>query len=68
LAAGGARGFLDRHRDGARFSALPKPLKDQSLRRLADWAAATFGSLDAVFSEQYAFALRVFKFGPEAPF
>jgi ubiquinone/menaquinone biosynthesis C-methylase UbiE len=59
-----ARGFLDRHRDGARFSALPKPLKDQSLRRLADWAAATFGSLDAAVREQHAFELQFYEFPP----
>ena len=59
-----ARGFLDRHRDGARFSALPKPLKDQSLHRLADWAAATFGSLDAAVREQHAFELQFYEFPP----
>ena len=63
-----ARQFLERHRTGARFAVLPEPVKEAALRQLAVWAVATFGSLDAVFSEQYAFALRVFKFGPEAPF
>ena len=62
-----AREFLERHRTGAGFSTLPELVKEEALRRLAVWAAATFGSLDAVFSEQYAFALRVFKFGPAAP-
>ena len=62
-----AREFLERHRIGAHFSALPETVKEEALRQLAVWAAATFGSLDAVFSEQYAFALRVFKFGPAAP-
>jgi ubiquinone/menaquinone biosynthesis C-methylase UbiE len=59
-----ARSFLDRHRDGARFLALPKPLKGQSLRRLADWAASTFGSLDAAVREQYAFELQFYEFPP----
>lgn len=59
-----ARGFLDRHRDGARFSALPKALKDRSLRRLADWAAATFGSLDATCVEQRAFELQFYELPP----
>jgi ubiquinone/menaquinone biosynthesis C-methylase UbiE len=56
------RGFLDRHRSGARFSALPEPVKDEALRKLGAWAAATFGSLDAVSDERHAFELRVFKF------
>jgi ubiquinone/menaquinone biosynthesis C-methylase UbiE len=61
-----AREFLERHRTGARFSALPEPVKGEALRRLTVWAVATFGSLDAVFSEQYAFTLQVFKFTPGA--
>ena len=63
-----ARQFLERHRTGARFAALPEPVKEAALRQLAVWAVATFGSLDAVFSEQYAFALQMFKFDPAAPF
>jgi ubiquinone/menaquinone biosynthesis C-methylase UbiE len=57
------RGFLARHPTGARFSALPEPVKEEALRRLEAWAGATFGSLDAVFSERHVFELRVFKFG-----
>jgi ubiquinone/menaquinone biosynthesis C-methylase UbiE len=56
------RGFIERHRTGARFSSLPAPVKTQALRDLGAWAAATFGSLDAVFSEPHAFELQVFKF------
>lgn len=59
------RGFLDRHRTGARFSALPEPVKDESMRALAAWAAETFGSLDAVSSEPHAFELRIFTFANE---
>ena len=62
-----AREFLERHRTGARFSALPEPVKEEALRRLAVWAVATFGSLDAVYCQPHAFALQVFKFGPGAP-
>jgi ubiquinone/menaquinone biosynthesis C-methylase UbiE len=62
-----ARQFLERHRTGARFSALAEPVKEEALRQLTVWAVATFGSLDAVFSEPYAFALQVFKFGPGVP-
>jgi SAM-dependent methyltransferase len=57
-----ARGFLERHRGGARFSVLPDPIKDESLRRLADWAVATFGSLDTTHDEQHAFELQIFIF------
>jgi ubiquinone/menaquinone biosynthesis C-methylase UbiE len=59
------RGFLVRHRTGARFAALPEPVKDEAMRRLGIWAGETFGSLDAVFSEQYAFELHAFKFAEE---
>jgi ubiquinone/menaquinone biosynthesis C-methylase UbiE len=62
-----AREFLERHRTGARFSALPEPVKEEALRQLAVWAVATFGSLDVVYSELYAFAVQVFKFAPGAP-
>jgi hypothetical protein len=56
------RGFLVRHRTGARFAALPEPVKDEAMRHLGIWAGETFGSLDAVFSEQHVFELHVFKF------
>jgi ubiquinone/menaquinone biosynthesis C-methylase UbiE len=55
------RGFLDRHRTGARFAALPASIKDESLRQLAAWATTTFGSLDAAFSEPNSFELRIFR-------
>ncbi len=56
------RGFIERHRNGARFSALPAPIKEDALRELASWAAATFGSLDASFTESHQFELQIFKF------
>jgi ubiquinone/menaquinone biosynthesis C-methylase UbiE len=56
------RGFLLRHRTGARFAALPEPIKEEALGKLGAWAAATFGSVDAVFSERHQFELRIFKF------
>jgi ubiquinone/menaquinone biosynthesis C-methylase UbiE len=56
------RGFIERHGSGARFAALPAPLKTQALRELGAWAAAIFGSLDAAASEPHAFALQIFKF------
>jgi ubiquinone/menaquinone biosynthesis C-methylase UbiE len=55
-------GFLVRHRTGARFAALPEPVKDEAMRQLGIWAGETFGSLDAVFSEQHVFELHTFKF------
>jgi ubiquinone/menaquinone biosynthesis C-methylase UbiE len=58
-------GFLDRHRTGARFSALPAPVKDEALRKLGAWAAERFGSLDRAVTERHAFELQVFRFGPE---
>jgi SAM-dependent methyltransferase len=57
------RDFLSRQRTGARFSALPEPVKEEALRTLATWAMATFGSLDAVFCERHGFELRFFKHG-----
>lgn len=56
------QGFLDRHRTGARFSVLPEPVKDEALRTLRAWAVTSFGSLDAISSEQHVFELRVFTF------
>lgn len=57
-----ARGFLDRQTTGARFSALPAQSREQALHKLAAWATTEFGTLDAAFSEQLAFELRLFKF------
>jgi SAM-dependent methyltransferase len=56
------QGFLVRHRTGARFGELPEPVKDEAMRQLGIWAGETFGSLDAVFSEQHVFELDIFKF------
>jgi SAM-dependent methyltransferase len=54
--------FIERHRTGARFSALPTPVQSQALRGLAAWASAAFGSLDSVSSEPREFELLVYKF------
>jgi ubiquinone/menaquinone biosynthesis C-methylase UbiE len=56
------RGFIERHRTGARFSALPAPVQEEALRRLAAWAEPAFGSLDAASAEPHAFELQFFKF------
>ncbi len=60
------RGFLERHRTGARFAKLPEPVKDEALQKLAAWAAETFRSLDSVSAERHQFELRIFRFGEEA--
>jgi len=56
------RRFIERHRTGARFSALPAPVKEEALHKLGAWATTAFGSLDAAFVEPYAFELQVFTF------
>jgi ubiquinone/menaquinone biosynthesis C-methylase UbiE len=61
------RAFLARHRTGARFAALPAPVKDEALRRLAAWATKRFGSLDAALCERCAFELRIFRFADARP-
>jgi ubiquinone/menaquinone biosynthesis C-methylase UbiE len=60
----GPRQFLDRHRTGARFSALPEPIREPALEKLSAWAAAVFGSLEARCAERHAFEVRVFRFPP----
>lgn len=59
VASRSPREFLDRHATGARFAALPQPIRDAALRRLADWAVATFGALDATVVETHEFVLDV---------
>jgi ubiquinone/menaquinone biosynthesis C-methylase UbiE len=56
------RGFIERHGTGARFSALPAPVKEEAMRRLAAWAATAFGSLDAASVEPHGFELQLFRF------
>jgi ubiquinone/menaquinone biosynthesis C-methylase UbiE len=56
------RRFLDRHRTGARFAALPEATKQEALGALAAWATATFGALDTACREQHAFELQIFTF------
>jgi ubiquinone/menaquinone biosynthesis C-methylase UbiE len=59
------REFLERHRTGASFSVLPVAVKEEALSELSAWAAAKFGSLDAVRPERHVFELRVFRFREE---
>jgi SAM-dependent methyltransferase len=57
------RAFLDRHRHGARFSALPEPAREEALHRLSAWAERSYGSLDTVVAEPHIFELHVYGFG-----
>jgi SAM-dependent methyltransferase len=56
------RGFIERHGTGARFSALPAPVREEAARRLAAWAKTAFGSLDAASTEPHEFELQLFRF------
>lgn len=57
------REFLDRHRHGARFSALPPDVREDALDDLSRWAQKNFGSIDKVFSDDFSFVLHIFKIG-----
>lgn len=54
--------FLERHRTGAQFSALPPEVQAAALDELIAWAATEFRSLDTVFHEQHSFELDIFEF------
>ena len=57
-----AQQFLERHRTGARFAALPAPVQERAISKLTEWAVKTFGSLNITFEEQHSFELDVFEF------
>ena len=57
-----AQQFLERHRTGARFAALPLPAQEHAISKLTEWAMKTFGSLDSTFEEQHSFELDIFGF------
>lgn len=57
-----AREFLQRHRTGARFAALPLDIQEQALEKLRAWAETTFRSVDAEFQEKRSFELEIFEF------
>ncbi|MBZ5524345.1 MAG: class I SAM-dependent methyltransferase [Acidobacteriia bacterium] len=56
------RQFLERHRTGAKFSALPAGIQAPAMEQLSAWAENSFGSLDTIFPEQHAFELEIFEF------
>ena len=53
--------FLLRHSTGARFAALPAPVRDQALQKLRAWAETEFGSTDAQFQETRSIELDIFE-------
>jgi SAM-dependent methyltransferase len=55
------REFLLRHSTGARFAALPAPVREQALQKLRAWAETEFGSLDAQFQENRSIELDIFE-------
>jgi ubiquinone/menaquinone biosynthesis C-methylase UbiE len=54
--------FLQRHRTGARFAALPVHVQEQALDKLRTWARVTFGSFDAEFEETRSFEIDIYTF------
>jgi ubiquinone/menaquinone biosynthesis C-methylase UbiE len=61
------RQFLERHGDGARFSALPTSIRNAALHQASDWATARFGSLDTLFHESFSYKLSFFQPQPGKP-
>lgn len=55
------RQFIERHGNGARFSALDPTVQTIAMTRLTDWAQATFGTLDALTAEEHHFELRIYR-------
>jgi hypothetical protein len=56
-----AQGFLQRHRSGARFAALPPTVQEKALQELEAWANEAFGSVDKGFDEARSFELDIFE-------
>jgi hypothetical protein len=54
--------FLQRHRTGAKFGALPQHVQEQALDKLRTWAKVTFGSLDTQFAETRSFEIDIYGF------
>jgi len=57
-----AEEFLERHRTGARFAALPAEVQERALSKLHAWAERTFGAADVSFQEKRSFELDIFEF------
>jgi ubiquinone/menaquinone biosynthesis C-methylase UbiE len=61
-AAATPEAFLQRHRTGARFAALPTHVQEQALDKLRAWARIEFGSLDREFAETRSFEIDIYQF------
>lgn len=62
------REFMDRHRNGARFSILPADIREEALKNLAVWAEKNFGSIDQPVPEEFSFVLHIFRIGVASVF
>jgi ubiquinone/menaquinone biosynthesis C-methylase UbiE len=60
------RQFMERHGAAVRFSTLDNSVKTIAMSRLADWALAKFGSLDAESAEIQLFELDMYRFHQKA--
>ena len=58
--------FLERQPTGAQFSGMPPAVREAALGKLRDWAAGTFGALDAASTERHEFELECFTFDARA--
>lgn len=56
------REFFVRHKNGARFAALPAAIQQEALQKLSTWAEATFSALDTAYTEEHSFELEIFEF------
>lgn len=56
------REFFIRHKNGARFAALPAAIQQEALQKLSTWTEATFGVLDTAYTEEHSFELEIFEF------
>lgn len=54
--------FLQRHRTGARFAALPPHIQEDALSRLRAWAEKEFKAIGATFPESRSFEVDIFEF------
>jgi ubiquinone/menaquinone biosynthesis C-methylase UbiE len=54
--------FLQRHRTGAKFAALPAQVQEQALDKLRTWARVTYGSLDTELAETRSFEIDIYEF------
>ena len=61
-AAATPEAFLQRHRTGAKFAALPADVQQRALDKLRRWAKVAFGSLDTEVEETRSFEINIYTF------